>query len=257
MTKDNILFSIIGLLLGLIIGFLATNSLNERGSAPRSQSSASKTAQSSDLPADHPPINPSNTVAEPQQQMPPAAVTEAIQQARNEPNNFEAQMKAAQLFLEIRRYDEAIDFLLRANQLRPDSYEAIVQLGNAYFDAEKYKEAEQWYTAALIKNADDINVRTDLGLTFLFREPPDVDRAIKEFRKSLERDPRHEQTLQNLVVALTRKGDAKEARATLAKLEEINPANPALPKLRSDLEQLNSSSKSQPSTTNTKASKKK
>jgi tetratricopeptide (TPR) repeat protein len=241
MSKDNVLFSIIGLLLGLIIGFIVTNSINQSGGGTARTPPAKTTARSSELPPDHPAI-PSNGVADPQQQM-PAAVTEAIQKARTEPDNFEAQMQAAQLYYQIRRYDEAIDFLLRANQLRPDSYEAVVALGNTYFDAEKYKEAEQWYTAALIKNAEDINVRTDLGLTFLFREPPDLDRAIQEFRKSLQRDPRHEQTLQNLTVALTRKGDAKEAQATLAKLEEVNPSSPALSKLRSDLEKLGSSSK--------------
>src|SRR5918911_2334848 len=234
MSKENILFSIIGLLLGLIIGFVVTNSINQSGGGATRTQSARGTQQTSELPPDHPAI-PSNGVADPQQQMtPPAAVTEAIQKARNEPNNFEAQMKAAELFYEIHRYDEAIDFLLRANQLRPDSYETVVALGNTYFDAERYKEAEQWYTAALIKNPDDINVRTDLGLTFLFREPPDLDRAIKEFRKSLQLDPRHEQTLQNLTVALTKKGDAKEARATLARLEEVNPRSDALDKLRSD-----------------------
>ena len=247
MTRENVLFSIIGLLAGLIIGFLATNSINQRGggSTPRQQTSrtTTTTSQGSEMPPDHPTV-PSNAVADPQQMQ--TAVTEAIEKARNEPNNFEAQMQAAELYYQIHRFNEAIEFLLRANQLRPDSYEAVVALGNTYFDAEKYKEAEQWYTAALIKNPDDINVRTDLGLTFLFREPPDLDRAIKEFRGSLQRDPRHEQTLQNLTVALTRKGDAKEARAALDKLAEVNPASQALPKLRSDLEKLGSNSKSQP-----------
>jgi tetratricopeptide (TPR) repeat protein len=240
MTKENVLFSIIGLLLGLIIGFIATNAINQRGAgvSPRPQQTARPTTSQSDLPPDHPAV-PSNGVAEPGQMQ--AAVTEAIQKARNEPDNFEAQMEAAQLYYQIRRYNEAIEFLLRANQLRPDSYEAVVALGNTYFDADKFKEAEQWYTAALIKNPDDINVRTDLGLTFLFREPPDIDRAIQEFRRSLQRDPRHEQTLQNLTVALTRKGDAKEAQATLARLEEVNPSSQGLSKLRSDLEKLSSS----------------
>jgi tetratricopeptide (TPR) repeat protein len=238
MTKENVLFSIIGLLLGLIVGFIVTNSINQSGgSVPRPPQQSAKPTTQSELPPDHPAV-PSNGVADPNQTQ--AAVTEAIQKARSEPDNFEAQMEAAQLYYQIRRYNEAIEFLLHANQLRPDSYEAVVALANTYFDAEKYKEAEQWYTAALIKKPDDINVRTDLGLTFLFREPPDLDRAIQEFRKSLERDPRHEQTLQNLTVALTRKGDAREAQATLAKLEEVNPSSPALSKLRSDLEKLGS-----------------
>src|SRR5206468_8641846 len=85
---------------------------------------------------------------------------------------------------------------------------------------------------------DDVNVRTDLGLTFLLREPANLDRAITEFRASLERDPKHLQTLQNLTVALTRKGDAAQARSVLAKLEEVSPGNPALTSLRAEVEKL-------------------
>lgn len=145
-------------------------------------------------------------------------------------------MEAAQLYYQINRFDQALEFLERANKLRPDNYDAVVWLGNVNYDAGRYETAERWYAAALAKNPTDINVRTDLGLTFLLREPSDVDRAIAEFRRSLERNPRHEQTLQNMAVALVRKGNTAEAEATLAKLAEVSPGNPALPQLRSDLE---------------------
>ncbi|MEJ7713883.1 MAG: tetratricopeptide repeat protein [Pyrinomonadaceae bacterium] len=70
---------------------------------------------------------------------------------------------------------------------------------------------------------NDVNVRTDLGLTFVFRKPEKYDRAIAEFRKSLEVNPKHEQTLQNLAFALAQKQDMTEAQAVLKKLEEVNP----------------------------------
>ena len=38
---------------------------------------------------------------------------------------------------------------------------------------------------ALEKKSDDIDVRTDLGITFVERKNPDFDRAIKEFQASL------------------------------------------------------------------------
>jgi Flp pilus assembly protein TadD len=66
-----------------------------------------------------------------------------------------------------------------------------------------------------------------------------LERAVREYRTSLERDPAHVQTLQNLTVALTAKGDADAARAALSKLESLGPQNPALPRLRADLEKLN------------------
>ena len=38
------------------------------------------------------------------------------------------------------------------------------QLGNLYFDAERYDEAVKWYGAALALAPDDVNVSTDLGV---------------------------------------------------------------------------------------------
>lgn len=237
MNKDNILFGIIGLLLGFIIGFMFANSANQRGAAP---TSAAMTEQNPQLPPDHPPIqNGAN------QQAALADAQAAEKLAKDQPNNFEAQMKAAEAFYQIQRFDEAAEYLKRANQLQPQAYEPIVNLGNVYFDAGRYEDAEKWYTEALKVKPDDVNVRTDLGLTFLFRTPPDNDRAIKEFRSSLERDPRHEQTLQNMVVALTRAGNVKEAEETLNKLQEVNPSNSALSKLRSDIDDLKSQQKPQ------------
>ncbi len=112
----------------------------------------------------------------------------------------------------------------------------LVHLGNANFDGEHYEEAEKWYVAALAKKPDDVNVRTDLGLTFVFRSPPNFDRAIQEFNRSLEKDPNHIQTLQNLTVAYNKKGDTAKARATLARLESVDPGNSAIKQLRSEVD---------------------
>ena len=161
MTKDNILFAIIGLLLGSIIGFIFANSVNQRGYEPRA-SATNPAGRDSNLPADHPQI-PMNGVADQAEGMAPAAITEAIERARKDPNNFDAQVEAAQLYYQINRFDEAIEFLLKANQLRPDDYATLVRLGDANFDSQNYEAAEKWYTAALVKNPNDVPVRTDLG----------------------------------------------------------------------------------------------
>jgi tetratricopeptide (TPR) repeat protein len=238
MNKENVLFSIVGLLLGFIIGFMFANSANQRGGGTASTTTTMPiTQQNPNLPADHPAIPGSN-----QQGAAIAEVQAAIKLAKDQPDNYDAQMKAAEAYYRIQRFDDAIEFLKRANQIRPDAYEPLVNLGNAYFDSDRFEEAEKWYAQALAKKPDDVNVRTDLGLTFFFRRPPDVDRAIKEYRASLERNPNHPQTLQNLTVALIKKGDAAEAEKILARLEQANPANPALAQLRSDLQALRSSS---------------
>jgi tetratricopeptide (TPR) repeat protein len=224
MNKENILFSIIGLLLGFIVGFFFANTINQR----YAQAPASASSSSASLPVDQHSTD-SNLGGMPN---PMGDVMAAIQKARNEPDNFEAQMEAAELYAQIRRYDQAIEFLERARKIRPDDYKALVRLGDFNFDAGRYEIAERWYSEALKKNPDDVNVRTDLGLTFFFRTPPDIDRAIAEFRRSLERDPNHEPTLQNLAIALLRKGETAEAQKTIERLEQVNPQNQALPSLK-------------------------
>ncbi|MEP6849944.1 MAG: tetratricopeptide repeat protein, partial [Acidobacteriota bacterium] len=190
---------------------------------------------SNTLPAGHPDI--ANTNGAPAVGMQPE-VQAAIETAKNKPNDFDAQVKAAEFFYQIQRFDGAIEYLKKANALQPDNYEVLVHLGNANFDGDHFQEAEKWYTAALAKKPDDINVRTDLGLTFIFREPPGYDRAIQEFQRSLQNDPNHIQTLQNLTVAYTKKGDAAKANATLDRLAAVDANNEAIPKLREDIKNI-------------------
>ncbi|HEY0408600.1 MAG TPA: tetratricopeptide repeat protein [Pyrinomonadaceae bacterium] len=238
MNKDNILFAVIGVLLGFIGGFLFANSVNQRGlPPPRSSASApgAQAPQGSALPPDHPPTSSNSTqdINELSKEL-----KEAVEKAKSEPTNFDAQVAAAKHLYENRLYDQAIEYFTRANQLRPDSYETLTNLGNTYFDAGKFDLAEKWYNTALAKRPNDVNVRTDLGLSFFFRKPPDPDRAIKEFRAALKSDPNHEQTLINLIVVLSEKGDIQEARNALAQLERASPNNSALPKLRDRIEEM-------------------
>jgi tetratricopeptide (TPR) repeat protein len=169
-------------------------------------------------------------------------VSAALQEANSQPNSFEAQMRAASLYYQIRNFDKAIEFYQKANKIKPDDYDTIVQLGNVNFDGGNYEEAEKWYTTALSKKPDDISVRTDLGLTFVFRNQPDYDRAIKEFLGSLQRDPNHKQTLQNITYAYIQKGEIQKAKESLDKLEKVDPGNPAIANLRSEIEKKTSKS---------------
>lgn len=229
MKKENVLYCVIGVLLGFIVGFAFANIANQRGYAPQ----AAASGQAAGLPPDHPPIG--------AEAGPDAAAVEAASKlALEQPGNFEAQMNAAGVLYSAHRYDEAAKFFASANSLRPEDFGALVGLGNVNFDAGKFVEAERWYAAALKQQPDNVDVRTDLGLTFFFREPRDVGRAVKEYRASLERDPNHVATLQNITVALTAQGDADAARATLSKLKAVSPQNPAIPRLSADLEKLGS-----------------
>lgn len=226
MSKRTISLLAIGIFVGLVGGFIFANSVN-KGSGKLAGTSDAGSVE----PVGHPDAAPSSGAM-------PQDILAAIEQAKSEPDNFDAQVKAAGFYYQIQRYDQALDFLERAKQLKPDEREVAILRGNIYFDSGKYDQAEREYTSALAKNENDVNVRVDLGLTFIFRDKPDYDRAIKEFRRSLEIDPKQPQALQNLAVAYTKKGDAANAGKTLALLEDLGIANESIAKLRDEISDL-------------------
>ena len=195
MTRDNLLFAIIGVLFGFIVGFLFASTMNQRygPGAPAAVSSGQ-------LPGDHPPLgaNPGAPASGNMQ----AEVTAQIEKARSEPKNFEAQVKAAELFYQIQRFDQTIEFLLKANQLKPDDYRTVVFLGVANLDAGHYDVAEKWYKAALLKKSDDVV------------------------------------TLSGMAAATLGKGDAKAAEQAIANLEKVDPTSEDLPQFREKLATL-------------------
>jgi tetratricopeptide (TPR) repeat protein len=71
-----------------------------------------------------------------------------------------------------------------------------VQLGNLYFDAERYDEAIKWYGDALKLAPADVNVSTDLGVSYYYSNQP--DKALAQFDVSLKIDPKHAKTLLNV-----------------------------------------------------------
>jgi len=200
MTRENLLFAIIGILLGFIVGFLLANSISQRDFAARLGSTTGQ--QSQNLPTNHPPVG-GDQGTDPQQVF--AQVQTAMKQAREQPKNFEAQLTAAKLEYQIQRFDQAIEYLLAANKLRPDDFEVLAMLAVANLDAGHFDAAEKWYRAALQKKPDDM---------------PSVD---------------------GLCAVLLSKGDVKGAEEAINKLAKIDPTNQDLPQFRNKLAELKSS----------------
>lgn len=93
--------------------------------------------------------------------------------------------------------DEArLKTLVAAAGSAPTDPAPRVQLGNLYFDAERYTDAVQWYEDALRLQPKDANVSTDLGVAYYYTNEP--DKAIAQFEKSLAIDPAHTKTMLNM-----------------------------------------------------------
>ncbi|PYT01719.1 MAG: hypothetical protein DMF63_02415 [Acidobacteria bacterium] len=225
MTAEKLLFGIGGIVIGFAIGFLFANSVNRSASLGNVASVASNSNAA--LPPNHPPISQEGDDSSQGGGALPE-VTAAIEKARREPDNYEAQMTAGDLYYQIQRFDDALKFYEIANRLRPAESEPILKMGNTNFDAERYEEAERWYSVALKKKPNDANVRTDLGLTFFLRTPRDIERAIKEYDAALAIEPDSEIALQNLALAYREKNDQPNLEKTLNKLSAVNPKNPVV-----------------------------
>jgi tetratricopeptide (TPR) repeat protein len=78
----------------------------------------------------------------------------------------------------------------------PQNAAPRVQLGNLYFDSERYDEAIRWYSDALKLDAKDVDVSTDLGVSYYYTNQP--DRALAQFDQSLKIDPKHTKTILNV-----------------------------------------------------------
>ena len=143
--------------------------------------------------------------------------------------------------------------LKRVHDADPKDYQSTVLAGNAHFlvargggDARMLGEARKLYEQALASKPDDVIVRTSLGLTYFYDKPPDTQRAIREFRRALQAEPRNEMTLQSIAAALIEAGGFEEAGKRLDELGQVNPHNPELANLRAQLEQKRNAAKEGP-----------
>ena len=195
MSRENILFAIIGILLGFIVGFMFASSMSQK------QVTQQGVTASQGLPADHPPVGAAGQSGKDPQAV-RAEVSSSLEKARSEPTNFDAQINAAQLYYQIQRYDQAIEFLLKANQLKPTDYNTVVALGLTNLDAGHFDTAEKWYRAALKMKSDDVMVLAGLAASTLQR------------------------------------GDAKAAEEAIAQLEKVDPNSEDLPQFRDKLASL-------------------
>ena len=201
MTRDNLLFGIIGILLGFIGGFLLAGNITQREAAMRANP---QSAQSGQLPANHPPIGgDQGTTGEGGQQM-LASVQTAMKQARENPNDFDAQVTAARLEYQIGRYDQAIEYLLAANKIKPEDADVLGFLGEANMDAKHWDAAVKWYKAALLKRPSDLA------------------------------------SMDGYAFVLLQTGDAKAAEEAINKLAKADPNNQDVPQFREKLAQLKS-----------------
>ena len=237
MDKKIIFISIPAIILSFIGGFLFANALN------RSAMDA--------LRAENVKLKESTDQLPPETDLTADEIGKRVAEADQNPDNFSFQKN---LGLALYRYGamkqdasllkDTSRILERAISLNPKDYEVIVALGNLHFDLgylnknnQEFEFARKFYEQALSQRPSDVDVRTDLGLTYFLENPPQNEKAIAEFQKSLKDNPKHEKTLQFLTQALIKTGKRAEAENVLAELGKINPNAPSLAEIEAQIKQ--------------------
>ena len=108
---------------------------------------------------------------------------------------------------------------------QPNDAPVRAQLGNLYFDSQRFDLAIPWYEAAYKINPKDINVSTDLAVSYYYTDQ--TEKALAQIDQSLKIDPNHTTTLLNQGIFLAfGKQDFTAAVATWDKVIAIAPAGP-------------------------------
>jgi len=236
MNAKTVWIALVAALAGAAVGFVLANSINRSElSTLRAENERLKSA--------------TPTTGDSKNELTEEEISATIAQADSKPGDFDTQRNVG---LAIYRYgamkqDEkivrnSVKILERATKLRPDDYDVILSLGNAYFDVgyfgkdnESLANARTFYGKALAAKPDNPDVMTDLGLTYFLQTPPDYENAVAEFKKSLDKNPKHEKALQYTVQALARQNKSGEASEYLDRLRAVNPKNQSIGELTSML----------------------
>ena len=113
MQKEKLLYALIGVLLGVIFGYLGTDAINQKYATIPATNVAANSAAVPEASAAGGDVQ--------------ADVTATLERARKEPENFEAQVEAGRLYAQISRFEQAVALFEQARKLKPKD-EDVLQL---------------------------------------------------------------------------------------------------------------------------------
>ncbi len=119
----------------------------------------------------------------------------------------------------------------------PKNLPAWVALGNLYFDSNQPKEAIEAYSQHLAVKPDNADVRTDMGT--MYRKLRNFDRAIEEYKKAAQSDPKHANSRYNLgLVLLHDKQDIKGAVKAWEEYLKVAPKSERTERVGAQIDKL-------------------
>lgn len=116
----------------------------------------------------------------------------------------------------------------------PNNLAAIIALGNALYDAGKWKGAIQYYERALQIDPHSTDVMTDMGTCYRNMGMP--DKAIEIYKRAVSIEPSHQNALYNLGIVYGQdKKDYRKAIQYLDQLLHVAPKHPQADNIKAAL----------------------
>ncbi len=126
------------------------------------------------------------------------------------------------------RYDEAIDIFNNILMEKPDSVNALINIGNALAAKGRLDEAIKRYLRALEIDSDSAEACNNLGLVFMRKGK--IEDAITLFRDTLRYEPGNKDADRNLSKALSDINQIEKAVEGMRKALKIDPEESMLQK---------------------------
>jgi cytochrome c-type biogenesis protein CcmH/NrfG len=121
----------------------------------------------------------------------------------------------------------------------PKSAAPRSQLGDLYFNSERFDDSIKWYEQALALTPDDVRVSSQLAMAYYYTNQ--TDRALQQLERSVKMNPKHAEAWLNLgFVRAFGKQDLSGAEQAWQQAVKIAPEGPEGQAARRAIESLKS-----------------
>ena len=157
---------------------------------------------------------------------------------KDDPDNVNAWLELGDAYYRAQRYTQAIESYKKTLELDPKNVGAYVQLGNIYYDTKQPDKSIEHYRKALELKPQLSDVRVDMATMYRISGQP--DKAIEELRLVNRKDPNHAVAYLNLGIILKNdKHDLAAAKEAWEKFLKLVPGGIQAQQVKKMIVELN------------------
>ncbi len=118
-----------------------------------------------------------------------ALVTGLMERIQANPNDTDALMRLGDAFFQAKQYQTSADWLKRLVAIDSKNIQGLLALGAAYFNLGDSTNAETTWKQVTALEPDNVEAHYDLGFLYLYAEPPDIAGVEREWAEVVRLAP--------------------------------------------------------------------